>query len=107
MAQRDLAEMNGRRFAKPTLETAGLRVPKGIGAGARGVSDLELAEGEKAAAGISALIEGGRASMEMPPDDDAPLELDVPGDRDTSPADRRAAPGVHPARADDLAAPAI
>jgi CRP-like cAMP-binding protein len=80
-AQKDLAQMNQRRFAKPTMETAGLKAPKGIGAGARGTSDLELAEGEKVAAGIGAIFEsGGRTAIEMTDDgEESPLELDMPG----------------------------
>ena len=73
MAQRELAQMNDRRFAKPTMESAGLRAPKGIGSGARGVSALELAEGERAAADISSLLEGARMGSGG---DDEPLELD-------------------------------
>ncbi len=62
-AQKQLAEMNNRRFAKPTLEQAGLRAPRGIGLGARGTSSLELSEGESAAESIADLLtdvkEGG------------------------------------------------
>jgi CRP-like cAMP-binding protein len=97
-AQKDLAQMNQRRFAKPTIETAGLKAPKGIGSGARGTSELELAEGEKAAAGIGAIFEsGGRAAIEMPADgEESPLELDMPGAtpaRPTQPAQRSMAIG--------------
>ena len=73
MAQRELAQMNDRRFAKPTMESAGLRSPKGIGSGARAVSALELAEGERAAADISSLLEGAKMGSGG---DDEPLELD-------------------------------
>ena len=82
-AQKDLAQMNQRRFAKPTLESVGLKVPKAIGAGARAVSELELAEGEKAAEGVGAMLEGGRNAVEFDAagDDEAPLELDLPSNR--------------------------
>jgi CRP-like cAMP-binding protein len=58
-AKAQLAEMTNRRFARPTVEVAGLQVAKGIGAGARGVSAIELADGEKAAADISRFLESG------------------------------------------------
>ncbi len=96
-AQKDLAQMNQRRFAKPTLESVGLKVPKAIGAGARAVSELELAEGEKAAEGIGAMLEGGRNAVEFDAagEDDAPLELDLPSNRGkpapaSAPSERRA-----------------
>jgi CRP-like cAMP-binding protein len=79
MAQRELAEMNDRRFAKPTLESAGLKTPKGIGAGARGVSEIELAESEKAAAEIGSLLEESSRDTRFDSpgaEDDEPLELD-------------------------------
>ena len=69
-AQKQLAEMNNRRFAKPTLESAGLKPARGIGAGARATSAIELAEGQHLAGSIAAELSGGA------PDDDEPLELD-------------------------------
>ncbi len=61
-AQQDLAQMNGRRFAKPATEPAQPKVAKGIGAGARGVSEMELAEGHKAVDQIGAMLEGTRGA---------------------------------------------
>ena len=105
-AQKDLAQMNQRRFAKPTLETAGLKVPKGIGSGARGTSNLELAEGEKAAAGIGASFESaGRTAIEMPDDgEDSPLELDMPGATHATPG-RPTQPGQRPVAIGKLPSP--
>lgn len=75
MAQRELADLNNRRFGKPTLESAGLRSSRGISAGARATSAIELAEGQKAADDIASLFEttsqGASAGL-----DDEPLELD-------------------------------
>lgn len=76
MAQRELADLNNRRFGKPTLEAANLKAPKGIGAGARGTSALELEEGQKAADEIAGLFETGKPTVEPGPDDEEPLELD-------------------------------
>jgi CRP-like cAMP-binding protein len=76
LAQRELAEMNDRRMGKPTLEAAGLKAPRGIGAGARGVSALELAEGERAVGDISEMLESSRNLLEPSPEDEEPLELD-------------------------------
>jgi CRP-like cAMP-binding protein/tetratricopeptide (TPR) repeat protein len=95
MAQRELAEMNNRRFAKPTLEAANVRAPRAIGSGARAVSEIELAEGEKAADDISQLLEVAGRSFEAPPDDGEALELD-----DGKPA-RKPAPGAKPPPAPD------
>ncbi len=76
-AQRDLAEMNSRRFAKPTAADAAFKAPKAIGAGARAVSELELAEGEKAAAGVSAAFDSGQGQFDMDASGEEPLELDT------------------------------
>lgn len=91
MAQRELADLNNRRFGKPTLEAANLRAPKGIGAGARGTSALELEEGQRAAEEIAGLFETGKPTVEPGPGDDEPLELDD-GDH-SKPAPRK---GVAP-----------
>ena len=94
MAQRELAEMNNRRFAKPTLESAGLK-PRATGAGPRGSSTLELVEEPRAAS------PGGHFFGDGTPDpqldhggDDEPLELD---DGRPSPA-RRKNPAPAPKR---------
>jgi len=104
-AQQDLAQMNSRRFARPTLESVGLAAPKGIGAGARGVSEQELAESQRAAAQVSAMFEGGRASFDAPEegDGDAPLELDLPARGPSRPGQSR--PPAKPAPAATPAAP--
>ncbi len=92
-AQKQLSEMNTRRFAKPTLEGAGLKAPpRAIGAGARATSALELDEARKLA---SAVAEGlGGDEHEPPADgsDDEPLELD-----DGKPAAPRKGPPPGPA----------
>ena len=86
-AQKQLGEMNDRRFGKVTLEGAGFKPKAGVGAGARATSALELKEAEHAADAIgSALLpelSGG--------DDDAPLELD-----DGKPAKKSAARAAGP-----------
>ena len=73
-AQKHLADMNNRRFAKPTLESTGLKSAKGIGAGARGTSELELLEGEGIARAIAAEVAGDHIPIDT--GDDEPLELD-------------------------------
>jgi CRP-like cAMP-binding protein len=71
-AQKQLAEMNDRRFSKVTLESAGLKAKAGIGAGARATSPIELEEAAAAAVAV-----GSAVHAELPPaDDDEPLELD-------------------------------
>ena len=73
-AQKQLAEMNNRRFAKPTLESAGLKAPRGAGVGGRTSGAIEL-EGPAHGAGVVSGDLG--ADLEPPPGfDDEPLELD-------------------------------
>ncbi len=94
-AQKQLAVMNSRRFAKPTLESAGLKAPpRGIGAGARATSAIELEEAQLLANAVAAGIAGDE--FEPPPgsDDDEPLELD---DGKPSPRRRGVAPAGRPA----------
>src|SRR5713226_5262370 len=89
-AQKQLAEMNDRRFSKVTLESAGLKAKAGIGAGARATSPIELEEAATAAVAV-----GSAVQPELPPaDDDEPLELD-----DGKPSKRGAAPARAPAPA--------
>ncbi len=56
MAQRELAEMNQRRFAKPGQFLQKAAAPKALGA--RAVSELELAEGESATDSIAEQLQG-------------------------------------------------
>ncbi|MBS2024523.1 MAG: cyclic nucleotide-binding domain-containing protein [Deltaproteobacteria bacterium] len=95
MAQRELADLNNRRFGKPTLEAAGLKVAKGIGAGARAVSSLELEEGQKAADDIASLFEAGKQQLEPGPDDEA-LELDTGDHSKPAPPSKGVAPVFTP-----------
>ena len=92
-AQRQLEEMNERRFGKVTLESAGLKPKAGIGAGARATSAIELEEASSAAASVGSAIQPELA----PGDDDAPLELD--DGKPSKPAPQRpaaVAPGPPP-----------
>jgi CRP-like cAMP-binding protein len=90
-AQKQLVEMNMRRFAKPTLESAGLKVPpRGIGAGARATSAVELNEARQVASAVGAGLDIDE--REAPANlDDEPLELD---DGQPSRPDRKGAPGL-------------
>ena len=83
-AQKQLAEMNDRRFGKVTLESAGLKPKAGVGAGARATSAVELQEAEHAVHAIGSALQPQLDGS----DDDAPLELD-----DGKPAKKGAAPG--------------
>ncbi len=75
-AQKQLAEMNTRRFARPTLEGAGLKAPpRGIGAGARATSALELDDARQIANSVGAGL-GGDEHEPTAGADDEPLELD-------------------------------
>lgn len=80
MAQRELGEMNQRRFAKPTLDSAGLKAAKpGAPAGraASGVAPDELPEVEAEELADSAGATGGERDLELPaPGEDEALELD-------------------------------
>jgi CRP-like cAMP-binding protein len=87
-AQKQLAQMNARRFGKVTLAASGLKPKPGIGAGARATSAIELAEGEQAVHAISSAI-----MPDLPPGDDEPLELDDGKPSRAAPAPvKRAAP---------------
>jgi CRP-like cAMP-binding protein len=90
-AQAQLLEMNQRRLGKVTLESAGLRPPKSIGAGARAASSREVEDAERAAH-----IVGSTLQVELEPGDDEPLELDD-GRPSLSPPKR--AKAAEPARA--------
>jgi CRP-like cAMP-binding protein len=68
-AQKQLAAMNERRFSKVTLENTGLKAAKGVGAGARATSPIELEEASHAAASVS-------NALAPKPGEDEPLELD-------------------------------
>lgn len=68
-AQRDLAEMNGQRFAKPTLESIGLRPAKSEPPRAKSNPPEAASRPAPAASAESAPAVGG--------DDDEPLELDL------------------------------
>src|SRR5258706_7156509 len=70
-AQKQLQEMNERRFGKVTLESAGLKPKPGIGAGARATSAIELAAADHAAQSV-----GNAIQPEIGGGDDEPLELD-------------------------------
>src|SRR4051812_12500323 len=86
-AQAQLAEMNQRRLGKVTMESAGLRAPKPIGAGARATSAIELDDAAASAPAVSSVMH-----VELEPgDDDEPLELD-----DGKPLRRGVAPGGGP-----------
>jgi CRP-like cAMP-binding protein/tetratricopeptide (TPR) repeat protein len=82
-AQKQLAEMNERRMSKVTLEGAGLKPARGIGAGARATSPIELEEPDEAANAVSSAIAPDPYPAQPPPmpSDDEPLEL---VDRDAS-----------------------
>src|SRR5260370_32646561 len=72
-AQKQLKEMNERRFGKTTWENTGLKAKAGIGAGARATSAIELEEAASAAADVGSALH----EPDLPPgDDDEPLELD-------------------------------
>ena len=71
-AQKQLEEMNQRRFGKVTLESAGLKAPRAIGAGARATSAAELADAGAAAHAVGSAIQPQLEAS----DEDAPLELD-------------------------------
>jgi len=95
-AQKQLAEMNNRRFAKPSIEKPGIRAPRSIGAGARATSSIELAEGESAADSIADFLtdvkEGGpHRSDEKDREERNALELELELD-DGKPAARGRAP---------------
>jgi CRP-like cAMP-binding protein len=95
-AQAQLAEMNERRLGKVTLESAGLKAPpKGIGAGARGTSAIEL---DDAAAAANAVADSLNIDLEA--GDDEPLELE-----DGRPPRQRVAPAGGPAPRKPSAAP--
>jgi CRP-like cAMP-binding protein len=88
-AQKQLQEMNERRFGKVTLETAGLKPAKGIGAGARATSPIELEEANEAALNV-----GNELQPELTGNaDDEPLELD-----DGKPSKKPAAKPARPPR---------
>ena len=70
-AQKQLAEMNDRRFGKVTLENTGLKSKVGVGAGARATSPIELEEASDAAQAVGSALQSGLAVG-----DDEPLELD-------------------------------
>ena len=70
-AQKQLQDMNERRFGKVTLEASGLKPKAGIGAGARATSAIELAEADQAAQNVGSSIQPLEISA-----DDEPLELD-------------------------------
>src|SRR2546423_893685 len=74
-AQKQLQEMNERRFGKVTLESAGLKAAKGIGAGARATSAIELEEASSAAAAVSSAVIPPPPSRPPPPEEES-LELD-------------------------------
>ncbi|MCA1826937.1 MAG: hypothetical protein LC689_08350 [Myxococcales bacterium] len=84
-AQKQLQDMNERRFGKVTLETAGLKPKPGIGAGARATSAIELEEADQAAQNVGNAIQ----PLELP-DEDEPLELD--DGKPSKPAPRKPAP---------------
>lgn len=71
-AQKQLQEMNERRFGKVTLESAGLKPAKAIGAGARATSAIELEEASQAALNVGNVLHPDIAASP----DDEPLELD-------------------------------
>src|SRR5207244_1335588 len=56
-AQKQLGDMNERRFGKVTMEGAGLKPKAGIGAGARATSAIELAEADHAAQNVGNAIQ--------------------------------------------------
>ena len=86
-AQKQLGEMNDRRFSKVTLESTGLRPKVGVGAGARATSAIELQEAEHLAHEVGSAIQPQLAGG-----DDEPLELD-----DGKPPKKGVAPGGGPA----------
>ena len=86
-AQKQLGEMNDRRFSKVTLESAGLKPRAGVGAGARATSAIELQEAEDLAHAVGSAIQ-----PELGGGDDEPLELD-----DGKPPRKGAAPAGRPA----------
>src|SRR5206468_406109 len=75
-AQKQLQEMNERRFGKVTLESAGLKSAKGIGAGARATSAMELEEASSAAAAVSSAVIATPPPSRPPPPEEESLELD-------------------------------
>lgn len=88
-AQKQLKEMNERRFSKVTLESTGIKAKAGIGAGARATSPIELEEAESAAAAVESALDEPEIMPEIAlGDDDEPLELD---DGKPSKASKRAA----------------
>src|SRR4051812_29244172 len=88
-AQKQLQEMNERRFGKVIFESTGLKPKAGIGAGARATSAIELAEADHAAHAV-----GSPPQPEMPAgDEDEPLELD---DGKPSAPKKGVAPGPPP-----------
>ncbi len=83
MAQRELTEMTERRFAKPGQFLQKVAQPKALG-GARGVSELELAEGESVTDTIAQELSGGAANKTFARDDSEALELDEAPPRHTA-----------------------
>jgi CRP-like cAMP-binding protein len=96
MAQRELGEMNERRFAKPSLESAGLKIEKPAPPAPR--------PAPAAAPVVEALVEpvanrgpaaGGELDLELPAaDEDEPLELDDGRSTRKVPPRPGAAPGA-------------
>lgn len=91
-AQKQLQDMNERRFGKVTLESAGLKPKAGIGAGARATSPIELEEASHAVADVGSAIQPEIAGNP----DDEPLELDDGKPSKPSAPQRGVAPGPPP-----------
>src|SRR3954468_14054033 len=87
-AQKQLQEMNERRFGKVTFESTGLKPKAGIGSGARATSAVELAEADHAAQAV-----GSALQPQLGGGDDEPLELD---DGKPSAPKKGVAPGPPP-----------
>src|SRR5260370_10558584 len=92
-AQKQLKEMNDRRFSKVTFESSGLKAKAGIGAGARATSAIELEEAASAADAVGGALHEPELALG---DDDEPLELD--DGKPAKPA-KRAAAAAPPKRA--------
>jgi len=100
-AQKQLAEMNERRMSKVTLEGAGLKPARGIAAGPRATSPIELEEADEAAIAVSSAIAPDPYPPAPPPMplDDEPLELDDEKSSKPAPLPQRGFMPGSPARA--------
>jgi CRP-like cAMP-binding protein/tetratricopeptide (TPR) repeat protein len=72
-AQRELQEMNGQRFSKPSFESSGLKPPKG---GKPSVAAPAEAADVDVDGPTSAPLEDNKLTLEALGDEDEPLELD-------------------------------